>query len=111
VEHSALNLELALTGTVKAIAARQADPLWKARMTEGFVVADDAMRVALFRELLPRYNWQAYGETPGASEARRSLPTYVKNYGHDNIVRNISDNAINFLQSDVVTFGEAVALI
>lgn len=110
VEDTAYNLELRLVETIHTIAQRQQTPEAKVRMAHGFVMADDRMRTELFRELLPGSQFLAFAETKVAYYFDKNIATTVEELGETKLIATIATSATKFLNDDVLTLGEAVAV-
>jgi hypothetical protein len=110
VEDTAYSLELGLVGTIHAIAERQQTSEKKIRMAHGFMLADDTMRTELFRELVPGIPFQAFAETEGASYLDHNVITALERIGETRLLASLATSATTFLNADVLTLGEAVAV-
>lgn len=108
MEDTAHVLEFGLSETIKAIASRQQNDVTKIRFVDGFILADDKIRVDLFRSLIPTVPFQALSETRQAALFSQNIVPILQNSEVHELITNMTETAIRHLRNDMVAFGEAV---
>jgi hypothetical protein len=108
MEDTAHILEFGLSETIKAIASRQQNDITKIRFVDGFILADDNMRVDLFRNLVPTVPFQAFSETRQAALFYQNIVPILQNIEVHELIANMTEAAVSHLRNDMVAFGEAV---
>jgi hypothetical protein len=110
LEATTQGLKPQLQESILAIASRQESLIRKIRMSHGFIVADDAMRTALFRELAPNRSFIAFGETLKAVRFEQNIPYTAQTTSEEDLLAMLTDSAANFLEAGVISFGEKIAV-
>ncbi len=110
VDHAALLLEFSVSETMQAIAASQKYAQDKLRLAHGFSIAEDTMRVELFRSLAPNATFMTYQENGAANSLDHSLRYHLREQSAETLLGKLISNTVYVIQKDVASFCEIVAM-